>query len=99
MAIAHGLNTVKFFPAEAFGGVTTLKALAAPYSMMKFIPTGGINASNLKKYLVLDCVVACGGSWIAKPELYVGGNFETVTQLAREAAELAVKPKSLGASR
>ena len=85
MALDHGLTAVKFFPAEAMGGVAMLKAIAAPYQMMRFIPTGGIGPENLKSYLSLLPVIACGGSWMVKPQLYADGNFTQVEQLTREA--------------
>jgi 2-dehydro-3-deoxyphosphogluconate aldolase/(4S)-4-hydroxy-2-oxoglutarate aldolase len=66
MALNHGLNILKFFPAEAMGGVSTLKAIAGPYGKVRFIPTGGINLQNLPDYLALPAVVACGGSWLVK---------------------------------
>ena len=88
MALDYGLDVVKFFPAEAFGGVATLKAIAAPYSMMQFIPTGGISAENLKAYLDLKMVLACGGSWMVKPTLFADGNFQRVEHTVREAVEL-----------
>ena len=88
MALRHGLTTLKFFPAEALGGVKTLKAIAAPYSQVQFIPTGGINLQNLPDYLKLPAVVACGGSWIVKKTLITNGEFSTITQLTREAMEL-----------
>ena len=81
----HGLTAVKFFPAEAMGGVAMLKAIAAPYQMMRFIPTGGIGPENLKSYLSLAPVIACGGSWMVKPQLFADGNFTQVEQLTREA--------------
>ncbi|MBI2842626.1 MAG: bifunctional 4-hydroxy-2-oxoglutarate aldolase/2-dehydro-3-deoxy-phosphogluconate aldolase [Armatimonadetes bacterium] len=85
MAVAMGLEVVKFFPAEASGGIKTLKAISAPYGMVKFIPTGGINAGNLSDYLSFGKVLACGGSWMVKPDLIKAGNFEEITRLAREA--------------
>lgn len=88
-ALEHGLEVVKFFPAETLGGVKTLKAFSGPYGDMKFIPTGGIGAGNLGEYLSLACVVACGGSWMVKPSLFADGNFDEVTRLTREAVELA----------
>jgi len=88
MAIGFGLEVVKFFPAESLGGINTLKAISAPYSMMKFIPTGGINASNLNQYLAFNKVLACGGSWMVKYELIKNGNFEEITRLAREAVSI-----------
>ena len=84
-ALDHGLTAVKFFPAEAMGGVAMLKAIAAPYQMMRFIPTGGIGPENLKSYLSLSPVIACGGSWMVKPQLFADGNFTQVEQLTREA--------------
>ena len=84
-ALDHGLTAVKFFPAEAMGGVAMLKAIAAPYQMMRFIPTGGIGPENLKSYLSLAPVIACGGSWMVKPQLFADGNFTQVEQLTREA--------------
>jgi 2-dehydro-3-deoxyphosphogluconate aldolase / (4S)-4-hydroxy-2-oxoglutarate aldolase len=68
MALARGLEVVKFFPAEPMGGVAFLKAIAAPYGMLQFMPTGGINAQNIKDYLAFNKVVACGGSWMASAE-------------------------------
>lgn len=85
MAIACGLEVVKFFPAEAFGGLKTLKAISAPYGMMKFVPTGGIDASNINEYLAFNKVLACGGSWMVKADLIRAGDFAAITQLTREA--------------
>lgn len=83
-----GLKVVKFFPAEAAGGVKTLKAISAPFDMMRFIPTGGINAGNLKDYLKLPSVIACGGRWIVKQELISTGRFDEVTRLVSEAVAI-----------
>ena len=88
MALDHGLSLVKFFPAEAFGGVATLKAIAAPYKMMRFVPTGGIDAGNVMSYLALPMVLACGGSWMVKPSLYAGGDFSPVVEAVRAAVNL-----------
>jgi 2-dehydro-3-deoxyphosphogluconate aldolase/(4S)-4-hydroxy-2-oxoglutarate aldolase len=88
-ALSFGLQVVKFFPAEAYGGVSTLKALGGPYSMMRFLPTGGITAANLASYLALKSVVACGGSWMVAPSLYEGGDFGSVERAIREAVALA----------
>lgn len=85
MALAFGLEVVKFFPAEAFGGLNTLKAMSAPYGMMKFIPTGGISAKNLNDYLAFPKVLACGGSWMVKDEYIKNGNFAEITRLTKEA--------------
>jgi 2-dehydro-3-deoxyphosphogluconate aldolase / (4S)-4-hydroxy-2-oxoglutarate aldolase len=84
-ALDFGLNAVKFFPAEAFGGLKTLKAISAPYPMMKFIPTGGINAANIGDYLAFEKVLACGGSWIVKKDLIAANNFQEITELTRYA--------------
>jgi 2-dehydro-3-deoxyphosphogluconate aldolase/(4S)-4-hydroxy-2-oxoglutarate aldolase len=88
MALEFGLDVVKFFPAEAFGGLATLKAMSAPYGMMKFIPTGGIDAKILNDYLAFPKVLACGGSWMVKDELIKNGNFAEIARLTREAVSL-----------
>jgi 2-dehydro-3-deoxyphosphogluconate aldolase / (4S)-4-hydroxy-2-oxoglutarate aldolase len=88
-AMELGLDTLKFFPAEQAGGARYLKALCGPFPGIRFIPTGGIDASNLRSYLAIPQVVACGGSWMVKPELIAAGKFEEITNLAREAVELA----------
>jgi 2-dehydro-3-deoxyphosphogluconate aldolase/(4S)-4-hydroxy-2-oxoglutarate aldolase len=76
---------VKFFPAEASGGLGLLKAMAAPYGGIKFIPTGGINAKNLNTYLSFPKVHACGGSWMVKADLISSGKFDEITALTQEA--------------
>jgi 2-dehydro-3-deoxyphosphogluconate aldolase/(4S)-4-hydroxy-2-oxoglutarate aldolase len=88
MALAKGLDVLKFFPAEAIGGVKFLQAICAPYKQVRFIPTGGIDASNLGKYLALPQVIACGGSWMVKPELLAAGDFAKIKRLASEAVAL-----------
>jgi 2-dehydro-3-deoxyphosphogluconate aldolase/(4S)-4-hydroxy-2-oxoglutarate aldolase len=85
MALDAGIRTVKFFPAEAMGGVKTLAALAAPFSMMRFIPTGGVNETNVADYLAHPAVFAVGGSWMAPPQLVGEGRFEEITRLTRSA--------------
>ena len=85
MAMGLGLDVVKFFPAEAFGGLATLKAIAAPYGKVKFIPTGGIDATNINDYLAFNKVLACGGSWMVKAELIKENKFDEITRLTREA--------------
>jgi 2-dehydro-3-deoxyphosphogluconate aldolase/(4S)-4-hydroxy-2-oxoglutarate aldolase len=85
MALDRGLKILKFFPAEAMGGIATLKAIAAPYGGVKFIPTGGINPKNLAEYLSLPAVHACGGSWLVKSTLISAGEFTEITRLAEEA--------------
>ena len=85
MATEVGLNILKFFPAEAFGGIKTLKAISAPYGDVRFIPTGGINLDNLRDYLALPSVHCCGGSWLVKGDLITAGRFDEITRLAKEA--------------
>jgi len=85
MALDKGLDILKFFPAEAMGGIKTLKAIAAPYVGVKFIPTGGINRDNLADYLAHPSVHCCGGSWLVKANLITAGRFDDITQLTREA--------------
>jgi 2-dehydro-3-deoxyphosphogluconate aldolase/(4S)-4-hydroxy-2-oxoglutarate aldolase len=85
MALDRGLKVLKFFPAEAMGGVTTLKAIAAPYKGVKFIPTGGITQDNLADYLALPSVHCCGGSWLVKASLISAGKFDEITRLTQEA--------------
>ena len=85
MALEKELEVIKFFPAEASGGLSLLKAMSAPYSGIKFIPTGGINQSNLLSYLANPSVHACGGSWMVKSDLILSGNFPEITNLTKEA--------------
>ncbi|MDD3368941.1 MAG: bifunctional 4-hydroxy-2-oxoglutarate aldolase/2-dehydro-3-deoxy-phosphogluconate aldolase [Lachnospiraceae bacterium] len=87
VAIENGLEVVKFFPAEAAGGIKMIKAMCGPYTKMKFMPTGGINADNLKDYLDFKKIVACGGSWMVKPELVAAGEFDKIEALTREAVQ------------
>ncbi|MBE5761276.1 MAG: bifunctional 4-hydroxy-2-oxoglutarate aldolase/2-dehydro-3-deoxy-phosphogluconate aldolase [Clostridiales bacterium] len=86
-AIELGLEVVKFFPAESIGGIKAIKAMSAPYSQMKFIPTGGINAQNMKEYLAFNKILACGGSWMVKEDLIKEGKFAEITALARQAVQ------------
>jgi len=88
MALEHGLDVVKFFPAEAFGGLKTLKAMSAPYGSLRFMPTGGISPANVNEYLAFPKVLACGGSWMVKPSLYADGDFAPVEAAVREAVML-----------
>jgi 2-dehydro-3-deoxyphosphogluconate aldolase/(4S)-4-hydroxy-2-oxoglutarate aldolase len=88
VARALGLNAVKFFPAEPMGGVSFLRALCGPYRDVSFVPTGGITASVLGDYLAVPQVLACGGSWMVKPELLRAGEFDTVRSLAEEATAI-----------
>ena len=90
-ALDYGLDLVKFFPAEAFGGVKTLKAFNAPFPMMKFVPTGGINPQNLCDYLKLPYVVACGGAWMASRQLIASKQFDEIRKQVREASAIIQK--------
>ena len=85
MALELGLDVVKFFPAEQNGGLAMIKAMAAPYTKVKFMPTGGISAKNLKSYLDFDKIIACGGSWMVPKDLVAAGDFEAIKNLTREA--------------
>ncbi|GHT16879.1 hypothetical protein AGMMS49573_07680 [Endomicrobiia bacterium] len=85
IALSLGLEVVKFFPAEAAGGINMIKAISAPYTSIKFMPTGGINIKNLNTYLSFNKVIACGGSWMVSKELLKSNNYEAVTKLAKEA--------------
>ena len=87
-AIKYGLDVVKFFPAEPAGGVAMIKAMAAPYVGIKFMPTGGINAKNLEDYLSFDKIICCGGSWMVKGELVKNGEFDKIRELTAEARKL-----------
>ncbi|GHU92292.1 hypothetical protein FACS189479_00750 [Spirochaetia bacterium] len=84
-ALELGLDVVKFFPAEQAGGLDYIKAIAAPYPSLKFIPTGGINAANISKYIAYNKILACGGSWMVGADLINAGDFAKITALAREA--------------
>lgn len=87
-AVKRGLEVVKFFPAEQAGGVAMIKAMGAPYSMVKFMPTGGISAKNLSEYLSCSNIICCGGSWMVKGDLVTEGKFDEITALTKEAVEL-----------
>jgi 2-dehydro-3-deoxyphosphogluconate aldolase/(4S)-4-hydroxy-2-oxoglutarate aldolase len=88
MALERGLEVVKFFPAGSSGGLKFLKDMAAPYSGVKFVPTGGINAENLNEYLAYERVHACGGSWMVKADLISSGRFDEITRLVKEAVSI-----------
>ena len=85
-ALQFDLDVLKFFPAEPSGGLKMIKALAAPYVGLHFMPTGGINADNVRDYLKYDRIVACGGSWMVSGKLVKEGNFAEIGRLVREAA-------------
>ena len=87
-AVKRGLEVVKFFPAEQFGGVATIKALAAPFTSVRFMPTGGISAKNLADYLGFKKIIACGGSWMVKGDLVAAGEFDKIKEMTAEAVAL-----------
>lgn len=87
-ALEQGLEVVKFFPAEAAGGLKMIKAMAAPYAGVKFMPTGGINQNNVREYLAYDRILACGGSWMVKSDLVDAGKFDEIEKLARECVDI-----------
>ncbi len=84
-ALELGLTTLKFFPAEASGGVAMVKSLLAPYTDIELMPTGGINANNIDDYLAIPRVIACGGSWMVDPKLVKAGDWDELARLTREA--------------
>ena len=85
----RGLEVVKFFPAEQAGGLPMIKAMAAPYTMVKFMPTGGINPENVKDYLAFNKIFACGGSWMVKNTLVENQEFDKICELSKEAVTIA----------
>ncbi|MBO7662168.1 MAG: bifunctional 4-hydroxy-2-oxoglutarate aldolase/2-dehydro-3-deoxy-phosphogluconate aldolase [Clostridia bacterium] len=87
-ALQFGLDVVKFFPAEPSGGLKMIKAMAAPYVGLNFMPTGGISAANVREYLAYDRIVACGGSWMVSGALVKEGRFDEIENLVREAANI-----------
>ena len=84
-AVKRGLKVVKFFPAEQAGGIAMIKAMAAPYTMVKFMPTGGISTKNLADYLSCDKILCCGGSWMVKGDMIKAGEFDKICTMAKEA--------------
>ncbi|MDO5410038.1 MAG: bifunctional 4-hydroxy-2-oxoglutarate aldolase/2-dehydro-3-deoxy-phosphogluconate aldolase [Lachnospiraceae bacterium] len=90
-AIKLGLKIVKFFPAEPSGGLAMIKAVSAPYTMLQFMPTGGINPTNVREYLKYDKIFACGGSWMVKSSLIDSGDFDAITELTKEAAKIVAE--------
>lgn len=84
----RGYSVQKFFPAEANGGAPALKAIGAPLPQVKFCPTGGVSLKNANDYLSLSNTLCVGGSWVAPKDLVTNGNWEAITELAREAAKL-----------
>ncbi len=90
-ALSLGLTTVKFFPAEPSGGVKMIKAMAAPYGNVTFMPTGGIGPDNLHDYLSFSKIIACGGSWMVPPAMITAGDFAGITRLVREAVDTMLR--------
>lgn len=89
--VKRGLEVLKFFPAEQAGGLAMIKAMSAPYTSVKFMPTGGISAKNLEEYLSFKKIVACGGSWMVKADLVDSGQYDKIEELTREAVLLVKK--------
>ena len=87
----YGLPVVKFFPAKQYGGLDTIKALAAPFPSMRFMPTGGVSAANVKEFLSFKKIIACGGSWMVKDTFVQEGNFAEIVRLTKEAVELVAE--------
>lgn len=88
LALLYGIKVVKFFPAKQAGGLKMIKAMAAPYAGIKFMPTGGIGPEDVKEYLAYERIVACGGSWMVRGDLIKSGSFDTINKLAKEAVAL-----------
>ena len=84
-----GLDVVKFFPASIAGGVPALKALSSVFRTMRFMPTGGVSPGNLAEFLAIPAVLACGGSWLTPADAIASGDYEKITELAREAVKIA----------
>lgn len=88
-AVKRGLEVVKFFPAEQAGGLAMIKAMAAPYPQLRFMPTGGIGPKNLTEYLSFEKILCCGGSWMVKGDLVKEKRYDEIRKLAKEAKMLA----------
>lgn len=93
-AVKRGLEVVKFFPAEPAGGLKYIRAIAAPYTMMKFMPTGGINPQNVREYLAYDRIAACGGSWMVKNTMIENNEFDRIEELVKEAVEIVKESRT-----
>ena len=87
-ALENGLDVVKFFPAEPAGGLKMIKAMAAPYVGVKFMPTGGINQNNVRDYLAYDRILACGGSWMVSGKMVEAGEFDKIKEMTAEAVQI-----------
>ena len=86
-AMELGLKTLKFFPAEQSGGIAMIKALSGPYGGIRFMPTGGITEANINDYLALDCIAACGGSFMAEPSLVDSGKYDEIERISRKTVD------------
>ena len=93
-ALSLGLKYLKFFPAEAAGGVNMIKSMSAPYTMVRFMPTGGVNIKNVADYLNCKAVYACGGSWMVPADKLAAGDFDTIKNLTAEAVEMLKEIRS-----
>lgn len=82
-ALELGITELKFFPAEQSGGISMIKALCAPYTAARFMPTGGVNEKNMNEYLAFDRILACGGTWMVKPELINSGSFDEIEKITK----------------
>ena len=86
--IKEDIKVIKFFPAENYGGLKTIKALSAPFPNIKFVPTGGVSLSNLTAYLEFDKIAAVGGSWLCTKDLITNGKWDEITKLSKEAMDI-----------
>lgn len=86
--IKEDIKVIKFFPAENYGGLKTIKALSAPFPNIKFVPTGGVSLSNLTTYLEFDKIAAVGGSWLCTKDLITNGKWDEITRLSKEAMDI-----------
>lgn len=86
--IKEDIKVIKFFPAENYGGLKTIKALSAPFPNIKFVPTGGVSLSNLTAYLEFDKIAAVGGSWLCTKDLIKDGKWDEITKLSKEAMDI-----------
>jgi 2-dehydro-3-deoxyphosphogluconate aldolase/(4S)-4-hydroxy-2-oxoglutarate aldolase len=98
MALSKGLSLLKYFPAEAAGGVRALQAISEPYAGVKFVPTGGITASNLVDYMRLPSVFACAGSWVATDRMIAQAEFDRIQELAAQAVKLVSEARAFSGS-
>ena len=92
--VNEGIEVTKFFPAAQYGGLNTIKALAAPFVGHRFMPTGGVSTANVEEYLSSSAIIACGGTWMVKPALFADGDFSKVEQIAREAMDVVKKVRA-----